>query len=627
MSLRLDGLNPLSYMGVKPSQPPNLMVKSFPPTQNDFQNINIGTFWLVYPGEQLWFLISVAEGIATWVQLYPSGGGGGGANQFPTNFGIANEVGGVLNIFGDGIGVTTGGSGNTVMIAIAGDIAQSYVTNSGTAVPSSNVLRVLGGSNINTQGSSNLVTVNLDNSVGLTGTLTVAGTTTLAGNVVISAQTNGVLQTNGAGTVTATNGSNGQVLIGGSTAPAWANLTSDGGTVIITNGPNTINLESTGGGAGSPIAFYAYQVSDYGVPGTGITQLVAYPMGSGSVMAVNFNQGSGFFPGDGLGTPASFTAPVSGIYSFAFNAYIKNGTVPSFNTWYCTLTSSRGSQIYSQGFNNLSPSGGGTVQYTRAAETVIATINMTVGDVVTFTTYVSASSTSATAYVVSGNLNPGTSVPNPLTLTYIQGWLVQASSSGGGGGAGSIAFYAYQPTVYQVPRTFPTYNFYDLGTAISLTTTINEGGAFYPGDGVSIPASFTAPVRGIYQFHLVAALQRGVPIPVQPTSLVNGGVLLKTPTLTYCGSTGNPSTTFSGSQGSWFLPFPTTTDMTPVPAEVSAIVQLEIGDVVTFGTLGMSNSSSAPGTVYSVSGLLSPTGTGSGTCPATYVEGFILKEN
>jgi hypothetical protein len=614
-------------MGVKPSQPPNLMVKSFPPTQNDFQNINIGTFWLVYPGEQLWFLISVAEGIATWVQLYPSGGGGGGANQFPTNFGIANEVGGVLNIFGDGIGVTTGGSGNTVMIAIAGDIAQSYVTNSGTAVPSSNVLRVLGGSNINTQGSSNLVTVNLDNSVGLTGTLTVAGTTTLAGNVVISAQTNGVLQTNGAGTVTATNGSNGQVIIGGGTAPAWANLTSDGGTVIITNGPNTINLESTGGGGGSPISFYAYQATDYSVPRPTGPGIISYPMGSANVLTVNFNNGSGFFPGDGLGTPASFTAPVSGSYYFAFNVLLRGGTIPNqnINVAFAQIVTSVTTQTYAA---QISANGGGApINYTFVQAQANTTLQLTAGDVVTFQPVVEISAgTGGTAYIVSGLRGIGSPFV-PTTVTSIEGFLIQASSSGGGGGAGSIAFYAYQPTRYNVPSVFPgDYNFYDLGTAVPLTITINEGGAFYPGDGISIPASFTAPVNGLYKFHYTAALQGGLSATSSPLVLVNGGALLKTPALTYCGPTGEPSETNlgSGSDGSWFCSSGGTTRATP--AIISAIVQLSVNDVVTFGTLGItaSNTSSVS---YTVAGLLSPTGSLSGgTSPATYVEGFLLKE-
>ena len=48
MSLRLSGLNPLAYMGVEPLTPPALVVQqTMTPTVNDFQNFNVGTFWLV----------------------------------------------------------------------------------------------------------------------------------------------------------------------------------------------------------------------------------------------------------------------------------------------------------------------------------------------------------------------------------------------------------------------------------------------------------------------------------------------------------------------------------------------------------------------------------------------------
>ena len=44
-------------------------------------------------------------------------------------------------------------------------------------------------------------------------------------------------------------GTNGQVLIGSSNAiPAFATLTSNGGTITFTPGPNSLNLEASGGG-------------------------------------------------------------------------------------------------------------------------------------------------------------------------------------------------------------------------------------------------------------------------------------------------------------------------------------------------------------------------------------------
>jgi hypothetical protein len=442
MSLRLDGINPLAYLGVKPSQPPNLMVKAADPTANDFQNINVGTFWLVYPDQRLWILISVVGGTATWVQLYPNGGGGGGAEQFPCDSGTANEMGGVLNILGDG-NIVTSGSGNTVTLSMAGDFVENFETDSGTAHPSSNTLRVLGGTNINTSGTSNAVTINLDNSVSLSGTFDVAGASGFGGaatfndNVIISDQTNGVLSTNGSGLVTASNGTNGQLLIGGGTSPQWASLTSSGGTVIITPGPNSINLESTGGGGGSgagTICFYAYQGSNYGVP-TVPFGFSSYTFGTAVALTTTVNEGSAFYPGDGAGTPASFTAPVKGVYYIAFEGQFGNGTsgggsviqngviqIITPDLVYAGCTGQPSGQVAnSAGFwygpGNPSP---------RGVRVFVSTlVELDLGAVVTFASVLtSGNSAVGTQYTINGPVtfvNPGPSMP----VTYVQGYLLK----------------------------------------------------------------------------------------------------------------------------------------------------------------------------------------------------------
>jgi hypothetical protein len=59
----------------------------------------------------------------------------------------------------------------------------------------------------------------------------------------------GVMQTNASGVVSSSAGSNGQLIIGSTgSAPAWANLVSSGGSVVFTTGPNTLDLNVTGGG-------------------------------------------------------------------------------------------------------------------------------------------------------------------------------------------------------------------------------------------------------------------------------------------------------------------------------------------------------------------------------------------
>jgi hypothetical protein len=65
-------------------------------------------------------------------------------------------------------------------------------------------------------------------------------------NTAIGA-TSGVVQCDSSGQLGSSAGSNGQVLVGGGTAPAWANISAGTG-IAITNGANTISIAATGAG-------------------------------------------------------------------------------------------------------------------------------------------------------------------------------------------------------------------------------------------------------------------------------------------------------------------------------------------------------------------------------------------
>lgn len=58
--------------------------------------------------------------------------------------------------------------------------------------------------------------------------------------------TNGVALVDSVGKLGSSNGTDGQVLIGGGTAPVWSNITSTDGSVTVTNGVNTIDLSVDG---------------------------------------------------------------------------------------------------------------------------------------------------------------------------------------------------------------------------------------------------------------------------------------------------------------------------------------------------------------------------------------------
>lgn len=79
---RLDGNNPLGYMGVKPYTPPQMIVRTSAPTVKDYQGFALGTQWLHYKESSptlsiQYVLSSVAQGVATWVPLNGTGGNGG----------------------------------------------------------------------------------------------------------------------------------------------------------------------------------------------------------------------------------------------------------------------------------------------------------------------------------------------------------------------------------------------------------------------------------------------------------------------------------------------------------------------------------------------------------------------
>lgn len=100
---------------------------------------------------------------------------------------------------------------------------------------------------------------------------------------------NGVIVGGGSGAFTATNaGTNGQVLIASTgNDPAFATLTSSGGTITFTPGSNSLNLEA---GGGSIANTYATD-SGNAVPAAGILNVLGGPgvttSGSGSTITIN----------------------------------------------------------------------------------------------------------------------------------------------------------------------------------------------------------------------------------------------------------------------------------------------------------------------------------------------------
>lgn len=210
MGKTISSRNPLNYLGLTSSFPPNVIFSHRKPINpHDWRNVNVGDFWVVKAPHELWYLASLAHNgsqvnpMATWIRIYPRGDA---IEQFIADTGVANEEDGVLN--------------------------------------------VLGGANVNTVGAAATVTINLDDTISLTGGFTVAGTVTFSGII------DGVVQGDANGDLSASRGTDGQLLIGRTGAnPTWGSITSTDTTVVITEGPGALDLTLSAGGVGGAEQF------------------------------------------------------------------------------------------------------------------------------------------------------------------------------------------------------------------------------------------------------------------------------------------------------------------------------------------------------------------------------------
>lgn len=345
---RLNGLEPLAYAGANAVQPPDFVTKSRPPTANDSKNFYLGQIWLDTgtntppTSSDIYMLVSLVGNQATWVNF--SGGAGtiqtltgntGGAvgpdgafninvvgdgttisvagnpgthtltistvgtgvvNTLTGNSGGAvSPTAGNINVLGTGVITVVGNPGtSTLTVTPSGSIASSFITNpaTGTATPAAGVLTFTNGNNI---------------------TFTAGGSSVAA---AVTGTTNRSLQLgNASGSLTSLGvATNGQLPIGSTGAnPVLATLTAGAG-ISITNGAGSITIAQTVV-AERPTFIYRLNRED-NVSGDGTVHF----MGSVTAMtSILDNTGGAFFPGNGAGLGAVFTAPIEGIYFFSMN--------------------------------------------------------------------------------------------------------------------------------------------------------------------------------------------------------------------------------------------------------------------------------------------------------------------
>jgi len=196
MTKKLTGINPLAYVGVNAEKPSNLTMHDRNPTTNDYSNFVLGDLWLYPVVNRVFMLMDKTAGVATWLQLSTSGGG--------------DDVEGLIS--DDALTSTPDVNGK---------------------------ITLSGGTNITTsQAATSNLKIDLDNNVVLSGNLSAAGTVTMGSFGV------GVLQSSAAGVLSSSNGTDGQVLIGGGTAPVWSTITQGAG-ITIANAANSITITAT----------------------------------------------------------------------------------------------------------------------------------------------------------------------------------------------------------------------------------------------------------------------------------------------------------------------------------------------------------------------------------------------
>lgn len=239
--------------------------------------------------------IDVTGNIATNTLTISSSGT---ASEYVTDdANVATPALGILNILGTATQIQTSSAGNTVTLAFENDVT---IPNNLTVANNLEVINdLIVGDNITVSAGDMTVTagditvsgsVAADQVVANNGLQVNAGGINSTGQVFFNGAgfaNTGVLIRDFIGTVTSSNGANGQVLIGGGLVPAWSSIVAGSG-IVITPGVNTLTIA-----AQNSVAQSFHEDVGIAVPALGVLRIVGSAnintSGAGNTATINLN--------------------------------------------------------------------------------------------------------------------------------------------------------------------------------------------------------------------------------------------------------------------------------------------------------------------------------------------------
>lgn len=490
----LTGINPLAYMGVEPYTPPDLVIENRSPTTND-SNFNIGSLWVVRVPNQVWMLVNLSQGVATWVPLYP--GGGGGTTSFNTQSGTATPMGGVINIYGTNV-MTTSGSGNTVSVTLTNG-ANGEVLIGGGSDPAWALLTAGSGITITPGANSITISASSPSSVTITGD---SGTPAVGPNIELTGGASGAKFIGSGGNtltesfnflniVADSSNTTGYIALNNGTKFLWA------GAGGISQGNIFLGI-SSGGNIGSVADNTAVgNISLQNLLGGnknssfGSTSMASMTDGSLNT-ALGYESSADLTTGSYNTSVGSFA--LSGPTTSAYNVAIGMTSSSTGSGSAYTLGESNNILITNNGVNGesnvtrIGKSGSGTAEQNKCFIGGINGVNL--GNTASIVTNVGDQL--GTATITGGTGIAVTATANTITIS--------ESGSGVNPAAGCNSFlYQSNNQAFSFPGSGPIL----FGQYQVLTESYDVGSNWYVGDGGGTggnPATFTAPATGVYVF-------------------------------------------------------------------------------------------------------------------------------